>query len=139
MKKIGAILFLAASLTGLSAQTNAPAGRPLSLQDCFAAALNNNFDVRIEQFSPQISQFNLSAAYSGYDPTFSLDGRHRYDNSGGYFAGPQYVLPTTQRNNSFTPDLSGGTPWGMRYDLLGNLSENHTSKSFNCRQIGRTS
>ncbi|MEI7533262.1 MAG: TolC family protein [Verrucomicrobiae bacterium] len=131
MKKIGAILFLAASLTGLSAQTNAPAGRPLSLQDCFAAALNNNFDVRIERFSPQISQFNLSAAYSGYDPTFSLDGRHRYDNSGGYFAGPQYVLPTTQRNNSFTPDLSGGTPWGMRYDLLGNLSENHTSKNFN--------
>ena len=65
MKKIGASLFLAATLTAAFAQTNLPAARPLSLQDCFAAALKNNFAVRVVRYNPQISQFGLRTARPG--------------------------------------------------------------------------
>ncbi|HTL71655.1 MAG TPA: TolC family protein [bacterium] len=124
MKKIGASLFLAATLTAAFAQTNLPATRPLSLQDCFAAALKNNFDVRIERYNPQISQFNLSSAYGGYDPQFNLSGQHSRTDEGAYLnSNNQLVLPTTTDENSFDSSFTGATPWGMTYNLGGNVAE----------------
>ena len=131
MKKIGASFIFAVIVSAAFAQTNTPATRPLSLQDCFASALQNNFDVRIERFNPEISQFSLSAAYSGYDPTLNFSGAHTYDDTGAYFNGNQIVLPTEQKANNFNTSLAGGTPWGMTYDLVNNISQQHTSKSFN--------
>lgn len=125
MKKIAAFLCLAAGLPAAFAQTNAPAGRPMSLQDCFADALKNNFDVRIERYNPAISQFNLSAAYAGYDPTFSFSGTHSFNDQGASFDNGVAALPTITRKNSFAPDLNGGTPWGMTYDLFGNIYQQH--------------
>jgi HAE1 family hydrophobic/amphiphilic exporter-1 len=131
MKKIGASLFLAASLAAAFAQTNLPAARPLSLQDCFAAALKNNFDVRIQQINPQVSQFGLSAAYGGYDPQFTFGGLHQYNDSGAYFdSSGSLVAPTIDRNNTFNSALTGLTPWGMTYDFNGNVSQQHIEKSF---------
>ena len=127
MKKIGASLFLAATLTAAFAQTNLPATRPLSLQDCFAAALKNNFDVRITRFDPQISQFSLSAAYGGYDPTFNLNGTHSYNDQGASFNDGVVAVPSSTSRDSFVPDLSGNTPWGMSYDLFGNVYQQHTT------------
>jgi outer membrane protein TolC len=131
MKKIGVILFLAATVTAAFAQTNAPAARPMSLSDCFAAALTNNFDVRIERFNPQISQFNLSAAYGGYDPQFTFRGEHSYNDTGAYFQNGQFIFPTIDYGNSFSSGFSGATPWGMTYDLSGNISESHVTKGSN--------
>ncbi len=131
MKKIGAILLAAASVTAAFAQTNLPPGRPMSLQDCFAAALTNNFDVRIERFNPQIAQFGLNAAYSGYDPAFTFGGQHQYNDSGAYVdQNGQIILPTKNSENVFDSALTGGTPWGMTYNLGGNVSEQHLNKSF---------
>ena len=130
MKKIGASLFLAVMLTAAFAQTNLPATRPMSLQDCFAAALKNNFDVRFERYNPQISQFDLNAAYGGYDPQFSLGGEHQYNNSGAYVDSlGNIVIPTENRNNVFDSSLNGLTPWGMTYDFNGNVSQQHLTKS----------
>lgn len=130
MKKIGASLFLVATLTAAFAQTNLPPTRPLSLQDCFAAALKNNFDVRIERFNPQISQFSLSSAYGGYDPQFTIGGQHQYNDSGAYFDSlGSLIVPTENRNNTFNSGLNGLTPWGMTYDLSGNVSQQHLTKS----------
>lgn len=129
MKKIAAFVCLAILAPAVFAQTNTPAGRPMSLQDCFAAALKNNYDVRIERYNPAISQFNLSAAYGGYDPTFSFDGTHSYNDQGGSFNNGVVSLPTITSRNSFTPDLSGGTPWGMTYDFSGNINQQHNTVS----------
>ena len=126
MKKIGASLLLSVAVSAL-AQTNQPAGRPMSLQDCFAAALQNNFDVRIEQLNPQISQFGLSAAYAGYDPTLSFSGTHTYNDQGASFDNGVAALPTITRQNSFVPNLTGDTPWGMNYDLFGNVYQQHNN------------
>jgi len=129
MKKIGAILILAAGLAGLSAQTTNPAARPLSLQDCFAEALKHNLDVQIGQTAPEISLYNLKGAYSGYDPQFVFGGTHSYNDSGAYFQGGQLVVPTIDNQNSFNSGFTGNTPWGMNYDLSGNISEQHINKN----------
>ncbi len=132
MKKIGAsLLFLAAAVTAAFAQTNLPATRPLSLQDCFAAALQNNFDVRIERYNPQISQFGLSSAYGGYDPQFTFGGQHQYSDAGAYIdSSGGLIAPTVDYNNSFNSGLTGLTPWGMTYDFSGNISQQHVAKNF---------
>ena len=124
MKKIGAILFLAVALTAAFAQTNPPAGRPLSLQDCFAAALKNNFDVRIERYEPQKSLLNLHAAYAGYDPTFTLAGTrsHNLNNaSGGVFTNG---IPVAD-SDSFGSSLGGSLPLGTIYSLNGNVADHY--------------
>ena len=79
MKKFGASLFLAGLVSAAVAQTNAPATRALSLQDCIAEALKHNFDVRVERYEPVKSQISLSAAYAGYDPTLNISGSHNYN------------------------------------------------------------
>jgi outer membrane protein TolC len=136
MKTISISLFLAATLTAGFAQTNLPAARPLTLQDCFVEALKHNFDVRIQEFNPQISEFNLRLTYGGYDPTFSFEGLHQDTRQGATIQSDgSYTLPTTSQNNTFTPDLNGSTPWGMTYDLAGNISENHLTKSYNAKNF----
>jgi HAE1 family hydrophobic/amphiphilic exporter-1 len=120
MKKIGASLILAVALTTF-AQTNPPTGRPMSLQDCFVAALTNNFDVRVQQLNPQIAQLNLQSAYGGYDPTFTFGGTHSYDNQGAYVTqSGQIVGQTINNENNFYSGINGNTPWGMAYTLGGN-------------------
>jgi outer membrane protein TolC len=131
MKKIGASLMLAVALSSPAfAQTNTAASREMSLQDCFAAALQNNFDVRIQQFNPEIQGFTLRQDYSDYDPTLKLKGEHDYSDQGVSVQTNRVVLPTISRGNTFTPDITGGTPWGMSYDLgnSGDLSKTYIQK-----------
>ena len=45
-------------------QTNTPVGGTMSLEDCIQEALAHNFDVQIERYDPQISLYNLNAAYA---------------------------------------------------------------------------
>ena len=130
MKKIGACLFLVASLSGSFAQTNDPAGRAMSLTDCFTEALKHNLNLQIEQTVPQISLYNLQSAYGGYDPQFVLGGQHSYNDSGAYFNNGTINFPTIDKNNTFNSAFTGATPWGMNYNLGGNISEQHVYKSF---------
>ena len=140
MKIIGVILFLAVSLPWLSAQTNVPPARPLSLQDCFAEALKHNFDVQVEQLNPEISLYNLKSAYAGYDPIFTLSGEHRYNDSGSVFQNGQQVAGSEYNEQLYSSDLSGGTPWGMTYDLGGNVSRttgiNSLTNGISSGQVG---
>jgi len=129
MKKIGATLFLVASLMGSFAQTNDPAGRPLSLTDCFTEALKHNLNLQIEQTAPQISLYNLQSAYGGYDPTFNFSGQHLYNDSGASFQNGQHVAGSDYNEQAYSSGFNGGTPWGMTYDLAGNVSRT-TGKNF---------
>jgi len=120
MKKIAALFLLAAPLAAAVAQTNAPAARPLSLDECIAEALQHNFDVRYERYEPQKSLLNLHAAYAGYDPAFSLSGKNTHSTAGGIFANTNAPVADSHVLGS---DLKGGTPWGMTYDLGGNATD----------------
>ena len=132
MKHIGILSALFAVVTAAVAQTgtNAPAGRAMSLADCIQTALAHNFDVQVQRINPQISLYNLNAAYSGYDPTFSASGAHSFNVSpSGY--NPNSTTPTPPRTsdaNSFNSGISGTLlPWGLQYDFSGNVSEQYGS------------
>jgi len=119
-------LVSAALLTAVAAvaQTNdlAP-GRSLSLQDCIQESLQHNLDVQIERYNPKISLYNLNSAYGGYDPTLNLSGQHLHNESGADFQNGIRVPASTYDQDSFNAGLNGGTPWGMTYDLSGNIQQ----------------
>ncbi|MDD5138850.1 MAG: TolC family protein [Verrucomicrobiales bacterium] len=123
MKNFGVALFLFTAGLAAAAQTNAvPAAREMSLPDCIQQALAHNLDVQIQRYNPQLSLFNLNSAYGGYDPTFNFSGQHQYNNSGAEFQNGQRVAGSQYNSDTYSSGFNGGTPWGMTYDLFGNVS-----------------
>lgn len=114
---------MAAAQTG----TNAVAPREMALQDCIQEALQHNLDVQIERYNPQISLYNLHAAYGGYDPLLNISGQHNYNVSpGGLAQNLTNAIPSsTSDENSFKSDIGGVLPWGLHYDFSGNISEQY--------------
>ena len=124
MKKVITILILTGALPALQAQTNLPA-RSLSLQDCITEALQHNFDVQVARYNPEINAYNLAATYGGYDPIFNLSGQHAYSATPSSLTENQLVYPSSEANvDSFNSGLTGVLPWGLQYDISGNVSEN---------------
>ena len=121
MKHIGilsAFLAVAASAMGQTS-TNTPAGGAMSLKDCIQSALAHNFDVQVQRINPQISRYNLDAAYSGYDPKFNISGTHSYTVSPGSYNSVIGGQTSSQKSdaNSFGSDIGGPLPWGLQYDF----------------------
>ncbi|HUZ07142.1 MAG TPA: TolC family protein, partial [Candidatus Paceibacterota bacterium] len=134
MKYTGILSIFFAATTAATAQTatNAAAGQAMSLADCIQQALAHNFDVQVQRISPQISLYNLNAAYSGYDPSFSVSGTHNYNVSpGSYSSYTGKNSPSgTSDANSFNSGISGGLlPWGLQYSLNSSLSESYGANS----------
>ena len=127
MKKIGACLLFAGLVSAAVAQTNAPAVRALSLQNCIAEALQHNFDVRIERYEPVKAQLSLEAAYAGYDPTLNISGQHNHNESGGQFVNGITRQAQVTDANSFNSSLGGSSPFGTTYSLSGNTAETYGS------------
>ena len=123
MNKISACLVLAGVVSAAAAQTNAPAARPMTLEDCISDALQHNFDVRVERIEPIKAQISLDAAYAGYDPTLSVSGNHAYNESGGSYSGGLIVPPSITDANNFNSSLGGTLPTGTQYSLNGNIGE----------------
>ncbi len=94
----------------------------MSLTDCLTEALAHNLDLQIQRYEPQISLYDLHSAYAGYDPTFNFSATRNHNRSGavGYPS-------TISDSDSFSSSLGGLTPWGLSYDLGGNVSENRGS------------
>jgi len=127
------VALAAAAQTGanLVTSTNMVAGRPMSLLDCIQESLSHNFDVQIERYNPQIALYVLNAAYSGYDPTFNFTGEHNYYNSGPRYVNGQLILGSVSEQNSFNSGFTGGTPWGMTYNLSGNITDSNIGTNNN--------
>jgi HAE1 family hydrophobic/amphiphilic exporter-1 len=133
MKSFGIVAIFFAAVFAAAAQTNTDAGatRAMSLTDCIQEALAHNLDVQIQRINPQISLYDLDAAYGGYDPTLDISGQHNHDESGAEGA-PE----NTSDGNSFNSSLDGATPWGMTYGLSGNVSKSNTTTNFFDRSAG---
>ncbi len=130
MRLLGILLLLAGVGLAATAQTNAPEVRKVSLEDCIQSALEKNLDLRIARYEPTKSLSDLQAAYAGYNPDFSIGGVHNYNMSGGGFNPSIGAVPaTTTDQNSFNSSLGGLTPWGLSYNLRGNVSESYGSGS----------
>ena len=124
MKKIGVGLLLGAAAFVAAAQTNAvpAATREMSLADCIQQALAHNLDLQIQRYNPQLSLYNLNSTYGGYDPIFNFSGTHAYNDSGGSFQYSQRVSGQQINSDNFSSGFNGSTPWGMGYNLGGNIS-----------------
>ncbi|MEI9959763.1 MAG: TolC family protein [Limisphaerales bacterium] len=120
---VSAIVF-AAFAAAAQTDTNAVAGRAMSLADCIQEAVEHNLDVQVERYEPQISLYNLNSAYGGYDPTLNFSGQHDFNVSGGGFTSQQIAIPaTTAKSDSFNTSLSGSLPTGLQYSFNGNVSD----------------
>ena len=137
MKSFNVILFFFFTVLMAAAQTgtNAAAPHEMSLQDCIREALQHNLDVQIERYNPQISLYNLRAAYGGYDPMFNIAGQHGFNVSPGGFTSQQILIPsTTSRSDSFNSGINGSLPWGLQYDLTGNIADRNFTSSTNATE-----
>jgi outer membrane protein len=106
------------------------ATRAMSLEDCIQEALQHNLDVQISRFNPQIQLFDVRASYGGYDPTLTLTGTHQYNDTGPDFQNSIHIPGTSYEQNSATAGLSQTpTPWGMTYQLDGNVSHTYNYHS----------
>jgi len=106
------------------AQTEAPKGRAMSLQDCIQMALEHNLELRIERYSPELALFNLKAGYGAYDPVFGASGEHDYAKSGETLFQGSFVLPGREADtDALNSSLRGLLPWGMTYDVSGRVSD----------------
>ncbi len=137
MKRISAIVLFAAAILSATAQTN-PAVRVMSLQDCFSEALQHNFDVQVERYTPLISLYGLRGDYGAYDPTFSFSATHTYDTGDFNVAAITNSVSTNYfvlhrnlaRGNAFNSGLGGMLPWGMVYDFKGTVDEQNKNNYF---------
>ena len=130
--RVFSLLFFAALTAAAQTGTNFVATRAMSLTDCLQQALQQNFDVQIQRYNPQISLYDLRAAYSGYDPTFNFTGQHEFNVSPGGLTPQQIPFPpTTSRSDSFNSGIGGSLPWGLQYDFTGNISETTFTSSTN--------
>ncbi|MGB7769361.1 MAG: TolC family protein [Verrucomicrobiia bacterium] len=119
-------VFLAAFTAAAQTGTNTVSTRAMSLTDCIQQALQQNFDVQIQRYNPQISLYNLRAAYDGYDPSFNISGQHNnkeYSSIYESFNTTNQSPGSVSKNNTFNSDIGGSLPWGLTYDFNGNISE----------------
>jgi len=104
--------------------------RPMSLQDCIQEALKHNLNVQIQRYNPQISRYNLLAAYGGYDPTFSISGQrsHEVFPGGGFNQFSTNPIPARITDaDTFDSGLQGVMPWGLQYTLSGTIADTTSS------------
>ena len=88
--------------------------RPLTLQESVQMALEHNFGVQIERFTPLLARYDLAGSYSYYDPLLKMNGEQSFRSSPGGF-NPAINLQSPPNNTwqeNFATDLSGKIPTG---------------------------
>src|SRR5687767_3606814 len=98
--------------TNLFAATNAIV-RPIGLMEAIRLALTNNYDIRIESFSPKIAQTDLEAAKGAYDPVVSAAGSRTQEKTD----------TRDQRTDRFSVGLDQYLPTGGTIDFSVNANE----------------
>ncbi len=116
-------LFCVVAVASASGQTNSV--RELSLKEAVDLALKHNFDVRIEQFSPQIARFNYEGAEAFYDPNLEIGVVQRNATRPGRFdAENRQVGSSTSENTDVDVGIVGTLPTGLTYNIGPTLTHN---------------
>jgi len=124
-------IFLLLVAVALSTEINAaaPETRKISLEESIKIALEHNLDVQIERINPEISRYNLSFAYAGWDPVLTASGQHDFSLSpGGLDPQNRPFLGSETDANTFRAGLSGLLPFGLNYNLSGNLTDSYGTR-----------
>ena len=139
-----------ASPVSVSAQTRAPGGlvlpdaaqqaaqqaaasgaqvRRLTADEAVRLAAENNLGIQIARFDPQLENFNILQARTGWTPTLnsSLQQNSNTSPPNSFLSGAQGTLNTDQF--SMTTDIQQLLPWGGNY-AVGFDSARSTSNNF---------
>ncbi|HKQ37717.1 MAG TPA: TolC family protein [Verrucomicrobiae bacterium] len=108
------------AVLSLQAQTNVSI-KPISLRQCVQLALENNFDIAIARYRPQIRAYRLGGAYGYYDPEFRVSALHSFEAAEGEFdpaTGIQSPAGTGREADIVDGELQGRLwPTGLRYSI----------------------
>ena len=108
-------------LVNVSAQTNQYS---MSLDEAVRRAIEHNFEVRIENFNPEIERYRLEGAYSAYVPNFQSSIIYDSNTTEGGLnrvTGEPFPASTTE-NTTVSAGLKGLLPFGLTYDVSPDIS-----------------
>lgn len=87
----------APTATSAAPVPGAPAGPPLTVEECVARALNKNFDLRIQRFSTESAKEDVTIARAAFDPAIELStSRYHRRDPGASVRDPSGNLIDTQ-------------------------------------------
>ena len=93
---------------------------PLSLEQAIVMALENNRQIKVERYTPIISEYDRRAFYGYYDPVFTgeVGKQSSSREAGGFNQNTGLLFPAQTTEEEFaTAALGGNLPTGMRYDI----------------------
>ncbi|MCK9316081.1 MAG: TolC family protein [Verrucomicrobia bacterium] len=98
--------------------------KALSLSDCVQIGLEHNLDIKINRFAPEISEYNYSMAYAGYDPVLNTSYTYGFSkNPGSLDPGTTIInLDRDIYSDSLSSSLSMLSPSGGTVSLSGNYN-----------------
>lgn len=122
-----AIPFTFAQQDNLHAQQES---RPLSLEDCFEIALQDNLTVQIERVNPELSLYDLRVSEGAYDPNFFFSYRQFHRQEPGRFDPTIGNIPgSSSDTDNFSTGISGILPTGTRYSFQTSVSETEVNNA----------
>ena len=100
--------------------------RSLTLRECIELSLKHNLDIQVDRYLPEVALYDLKGRYGAYDPTFTFRGETEHTESGSRTFSGAFELPGTEtESQTFSSGLGGLLPWGMTYNLQGNVSDTY--------------
>lgn len=99
------LMLAAARAIGGEPDQPAPPRLSLTIQKAIAAALQKNFTIRVEQFSPLIARQRIRIESGRFDPVFGAD-YNRQENS---------ERSAVSQTDEFNTGIRGLLPWGTEY------------------------
>jgi outer membrane protein len=93
--------------------------RLITLQEAIQLAVENNFEVQIERYNPEIDEYRWRGQYGLYDPTLNVSAGQSKRESEGYFDQDlRLQIPGGENWSEFLrAGITGLLPTGTRYDL----------------------
>lgn len=108
-------------------------GASLSLRDVLKTALENNFDVRVQQITRDSADLNLKASYGMYDPLLGVDWAtsiNRQPITSRLQVGVLQASTYMNRQDQYNLTLQQKTPWGQGFSLEWDNSRLRTNSSY---------
>jgi outer membrane protein len=104
--------------------------RRLSIDDAVVMALEQNLDLQVERINPQVQDFSIALARTGWTPTFQSSLQNQTQNSpaDSFLAGSDAKVTDERLTSSF--GIGQLMPWGGSYSASWNSGRSETNNEF---------
>ncbi|MGE3277405.1 MAG: TolC family protein [Vicinamibacterales bacterium] len=104
--------------------------RRLTIDEAVALALEQNLDLQVERINPQVQDYGISVARSGWTPIFqsSLQNQTQNNPPDSFLSGADTTVNDKRLTSSV--GLAQLLPWGGNYSLAWNSGRSETNNEF---------